>query len=129
MINLSLLNNFYPVISYRRVQKEKNATNYCIRFGHSLWSANQLPAQGINKQQHGCRPYFYPRTTTENGGGLYRKGMPMNRRCLERDALRQLPQLTRSISQREGNWKLKCLNFCKISFAFRGKGTEEIVAR
>ncbi|CAD1479221.1 unnamed protein product, partial [Heterotrigona itama] len=24
---------------------EKNATNYCVRFGHSLWSANQLPTQ------------------------------------------------------------------------------------
>ena len=35
-------NNFYPVISYRRVQKEKKATNYCIRYGHSLWSANQV---------------------------------------------------------------------------------------
>ncbi|KOX80643.1 hypothetical protein WN51_05498 [Melipona quadrifasciata] len=30
------------------VQKKKKATNYCIRFGHSLWSANQLPAQGLN---------------------------------------------------------------------------------
>ena len=23
-------------------------TNYCIWFGHSLWSANQLPAQEVN---------------------------------------------------------------------------------
>ncbi|CAD1476106.1 unnamed protein product, partial [Heterotrigona itama] len=36
-------NNFYPVMSYRRVQEE---SDYCIRFGHSLWSANQLPTQG-----------------------------------------------------------------------------------
>ena len=47
MISLLLLNNFYRAISYRRVQKKKKATNYCIRFGHSLWSANQLPAQGV----------------------------------------------------------------------------------
>ena len=39
MIRLLLLNNIHPVISYRRVQKKKKATNYCIRFGHSLWSA------------------------------------------------------------------------------------------
>ena len=26
-------------MSYRRVQKKKKATSYCIRFGHSLWSA------------------------------------------------------------------------------------------
>ncbi|CAD1473564.1 unnamed protein product, partial [Heterotrigona itama] len=26
---------------------KKKATNYCIRFGHSLWSANQLAAQGL----------------------------------------------------------------------------------
>ena len=47
IINLLLLNNFYPVISYQRLQKEKKATKYCTRFGHSLWSANQLPAQGV----------------------------------------------------------------------------------
>ena len=47
MISLLFLNNFYPVISHRRVQKKKKSTNYCIRFGHSLWSANQLPAQGV----------------------------------------------------------------------------------
>ena len=23
------------------------ATKYCIRFGHSLWSVNQLPARGV----------------------------------------------------------------------------------
>ena len=46
MISLLLLNNFYTVMSYRRVQKKKKATNYCIRFGHSLWSAK--PAQGVD---------------------------------------------------------------------------------
>ena len=35
-------------MSHRRVQKEKKATNYYVRFGHSLWSANQLPAQEVN---------------------------------------------------------------------------------
>ena len=50
MISLLPLNNFYPVISsYRRVQEKKKATNYCIRFGHSLWSANQLPAQRVER--------------------------------------------------------------------------------
>ena len=46
MISSSLLNNFYPVISYRRVQKKKKATNYCVH-GLSLRSANQLPARGV----------------------------------------------------------------------------------
>ena len=33
-------------MSYRRAREfKKQATNYCIRFGHSLWSANQL--QGV----------------------------------------------------------------------------------
>ena len=31
MISLLLLNNFYPAMSYRRVQKKRKATNYCIR--------------------------------------------------------------------------------------------------
>ncbi|KOX78059.1 hypothetical protein WN51_05947 [Melipona quadrifasciata] len=41
------------VISYRQVQKKKKATNYCIRFGHSLWSANQLLAQRV-KDKNFC---------------------------------------------------------------------------
>ena len=46
-ISLLLLNHFYPAAEpYRRVQKEKAAT-CCIRFGRSLWSANQLPARGV----------------------------------------------------------------------------------
>ncbi|CAD1469708.1 unnamed protein product, partial [Heterotrigona itama] len=45
IIDLLLLsNNFYPMISYRFKKKK---VNYCTRFGHSLWSANQLPAQGV----------------------------------------------------------------------------------
>ena len=34
-------------MSYRRFQKTRKATNHCIRHGRSLWSANQLPAQGV----------------------------------------------------------------------------------
>ena len=34
-------------MSYRRIQQKKKATNNCIRFGLSLRSANQLPAQGV----------------------------------------------------------------------------------
>ena len=48
MIRLLLLNNFNPVMSHRRVQKKEKATNYCVRFGDSLWSADQLPAQVVN---------------------------------------------------------------------------------
>ncbi|KOX69016.1 Neuropeptide FF receptor 1 [Melipona quadrifasciata] len=44
----TLMSNIFVLISYRRVQKKKKATNYCIRFGHSLRSANQLPAQGVH---------------------------------------------------------------------------------
>ena len=46
--DLLRLNNFYPVMSYRRVRMKKKATNCCVRFGHSLWSANQLPAQVVH---------------------------------------------------------------------------------
>ena len=46
MINLLFHNNFYPVISYRRVQKESDELLY------TLWSLvmvrNQLPAQVVN---------------------------------------------------------------------------------
>ena len=47
MTSLLPVNNFYPVISYRRVQKKKKATNYCIRFGHSLWSAISSQRKGL----------------------------------------------------------------------------------
>ena len=45
MTSLLPLNNVYPVMSHRRVQKKQKATSYCTGFGHSLRSANQLPAQ------------------------------------------------------------------------------------
>ena len=48
--SLLLLNNFNPVMSHRRAQKEKTTTNYCIRFGHSLWSAQPVAsASGLEK--------------------------------------------------------------------------------
>ena len=50
MTSSLLLNNFYPVISHEWIQKMKKATNYCIRSGHSLWSAERLPAQGVEKE-------------------------------------------------------------------------------
>ena len=42
------------------LQKEKKATNYCIRLGNSLWSASQLPAQVVkwqNNRSHQSRIY------------------------------------------------------------------------
>ena len=48
MINLLLFNNFCPVISYRRVQKERRRRRVIVYYiGHSLWSANQLPARSV----------------------------------------------------------------------------------
>ena len=39
--------SFYPIDEFERKRK----TNYCIRFGHSLWSATQLPAQGARRRR------------------------------------------------------------------------------
>ena len=54
MINLLLLNNFYPVISYRRVQKESDGLLYTV------WSLvmvrNQLPAQVVEQDFEGKIP-------------------------------------------------------------------------
>ena len=51
IINLLIIfNHFYSVISYRRVQKESGELSY-IRFGHSLWSANQLPVFNSDLEQ------------------------------------------------------------------------------
>ena len=46
IINLLLLNNFYPVVSYRR--KKKKAKIYCLQFGHSLWSAISCQRKWLN---------------------------------------------------------------------------------
>ena len=48
MISLLILDNFYPVIC-RRVQRKRKATNYRVRFGHSLWSAQPVAsAKGLS---------------------------------------------------------------------------------
>ncbi|CAD1476379.1 unnamed protein product, partial [Heterotrigona itama] len=50
IINLLLVsNNFYSVVLYRRYYLKRKRQNYCIQFGHSLWSANELPAQEVNE--------------------------------------------------------------------------------
>ncbi|CAD1479226.1 unnamed protein product, partial [Heterotrigona itama] len=50
IINLLLLsNNFYLYSDITPDEFKKKATTYCIRFGHSLWSANQLPVQGAKQ--------------------------------------------------------------------------------
>ncbi|KOX80644.1 Mannosyl-oligosaccharide 1,2-alpha-mannosidase IB [Melipona quadrifasciata] len=59
------------MISYRRVQKKKKATNYCIEFGHSLWSANQLPAQGPDVNIVARSSANTSGTTSETPGGLW----------------------------------------------------------
>ena len=43
MIKLLVLNNFYPLISYRRVQKESDELLYTVR--SLVMVRNQLPAQ------------------------------------------------------------------------------------
>ena len=42
-----IVNNFYPVISYRRVQQERKARNYRVRSWSLVTVRNQLPAQGV----------------------------------------------------------------------------------
>ena len=48
MISLLLVDNFHPVMSYRRVRGKKKATNYRIRFRSLVMVRNQLPAYGVN---------------------------------------------------------------------------------
>ena len=45
--NKLILNNFYPVIGYHtdEYKRKRKRRIICIRFGRSLWSAIQLPAQ------------------------------------------------------------------------------------
>ena len=52
MISLLLLNHFLSSDVVPRVEKKKKATNHCTRHGHSLWSANQLLAQGVKINVH-----------------------------------------------------------------------------
>ena len=52
-MNLLLFNNFYPVISHRRIQKESDEL---YGFGHSLWSAiscQRLKVKLIREISHG----------------------------------------------------------------------------
>ena len=59
-ISLSLLDNFYPVMC-RRVRREKKATNYCTRFGHSLWSARTSCQRNGLKGVESLSFFFFPR--------------------------------------------------------------------
>ena len=45
MISLSVIDNFYPVMSYRRVQREKKTANCCVR---SLVMVRKPVAIGIH---------------------------------------------------------------------------------
>ena len=65
--SLLILNNFYPVVSYRRVEKEKKATNHFIRFGHSLWSAPPVAsARGSRwNYENGQNDRFFVRNFTD----------------------------------------------------------------
>ena len=44
--------DYFLIVSIQWVQRKKIATNYRRRFGHSLWSANQLPAQGVRGKNY-----------------------------------------------------------------------------
>ena len=63
-----LLNNFYPLISYRRVRKKKKATNYCIRLGHSLRSA--ISCQRKCKLSKAVQCQWLKNTYVSNNGTL-----------------------------------------------------------
>ena len=49
IINLLLLNNFYSVISYRRVEKDSDELLYTV-WSLVMVRANQLPAQEVNSE-------------------------------------------------------------------------------
>ena len=48
MTNLLLLDNFYPVISYRQVQRESDELPYTV-WSLVMVRINQLPARVVNK--------------------------------------------------------------------------------
>ncbi|KOX68487.1 hypothetical protein WN51_03973 [Melipona quadrifasciata] len=61
------------MMSYRRVQKKKKAMNCRIRFGHSLWSANQSPAQGFDISRYANRfmeTNFITESNTSSSGAM-----------------------------------------------------------
>ena len=49
MTSLVIFNDFYPVMYRHEFKRERERR--IIRFGRSLWSANQLPAQEVRKNQ------------------------------------------------------------------------------
>ena len=57
MISILLLNNFYPVFNnfYHTDELKKKATIYCVRFGHSLWSAVSCQTQVVKVRLVGCK--------------------------------------------------------------------------
>ena len=61
MTSLLLFNHFYPVISYRRDQKEKESDELL----YTVWSlvmVRQLPAQGVKitlEIERGCKKIRY----------------------------------------------------------------------
>ena len=74
IINVLLLNNFYLVMSYRRVQKKKEATNYCIRFGHSLWSAISCQRKWLKEECLALLVGLYNNWTADVCAVLYFSG-------------------------------------------------------
>ena len=44
-----------PTSLKKKERRTKKRRFYCIRFGRSLWSANQLPARGVNNRATSCR--------------------------------------------------------------------------
>ena len=48
MTSLLLFNNFYPAMSYRRVQKEKKATILLCTIRSLVMVRNRLPAHEVN---------------------------------------------------------------------------------
>ena len=66
------------MISYRRVRKERKATNSCIRLGHSLWSANQC--KGLTAV-HACTSVyvdFWNDSVSRIAIGLWQEGSHLN---------------------------------------------------
>ena len=60
-------------MSYRRVQREKEATNHCMRFGHSLWSAISCQRKWLNSQSNGGGKW-HARGNRRNAVNLRRSG-------------------------------------------------------
>ena len=76
MINLLLLSNFYPVISYRRVRKESDAVLYTV------WSLvmvrNHLPARAVNKRNDEFFFFFFIHRLTRAVASRFHRGTKIN---------------------------------------------------